>query len=85
MEISFCGNCVIKIMATMERRTKKIGIVIGITIVLISNIPVFNLGLLARLDDGKLRYSNGDASWAVIEDFNYFSGLVEKEGYAETI
>ncbi|MBL1407342.1 hypothetical protein [Sphingobacterium faecale] len=64
----------------MKRRTKKIGIVIGITIVLISNIPVFNLGLLARLDDGKLRYSNADGSCTRIEKFNYFSGLIEKEG-----
>lgn len=63
----------------MTGRTKKIGIIIVITIVLASNVPIFNLGLLAMLDDGKLRYSNADGSCTRIEKFNYFSGLIEKD------
>lgn len=69
----------------MKRKTKKRLIILVIAIILASNVPILNLGLLARLDEGKLRYSNGDASWTIIEKFNYFSGLVQKEGYKEAI
>ena len=38
-----------------------------------------------ELDEGKLRYSNADGSCTSIEHFNYFSGLIDKEGIEGSI
>lgn len=46
---------------------KKITIIVIVSMLIISNLPIINTEILGRIDGAHFRYANGDASFTYIE------------------